>query len=296
MASIGAPPPSYDAVVGSNSSVAGPSAPPLSDDYLNSLPRNGQFPPDRALSPDHSTDNTPAPLQPESHRTSLIKASADHCLEYYVSCSLCGYMHANVWMPRLFQTADPELDVEAHLGGRGNESARSKAERQRRLRCLSGSLCSCWVMLVFVFYFLPIAMIITGISSYDKCTNSVIVLYLIGGGALYALQAVFRTIGSSLTCWRNRGRFRMNRGSSRSAHCIGVMELVFLVLLLANLIVLALGTYYIMKDIGNGGTNECKGDIYRATVFFIVLQYVLYILAGLFSCLTYGCHRCLTSR
>ena len=96
------------------------------------------------LFPDHSTDNTPAPLQPESHRTSLIKASADHCLEYYVSCSLCGYMHANVWMPRLFQTVDPELDVEAHLGGRGNESARSKAERQRRLRCFSGSLCSEW--------------------------------------------------------------------------------------------------------------------------------------------------------
>ena len=139
-------------------------------------------------------------------------------------------------------------------------------------------------------------MIITGIASYGRCTNSLIVLYLIGGGILYALLAVFRIIGSSLTCWRNRGHLRMNRGSSRSAHCIGMMELVFVILLLVNLIVLALGTYYVMRDIRNGGASECKGDFYRATVFFVVLQYLLYILAGLFSCLTYGCHRCLTSR
>ena len=136
---------------------------------------------------------------------------------------------------------------------------------------------------------------IIGIFSYSKCTSSEITLYLIGGGILYAVLLMFRAVSSSLTCCRNRGCLKMSQGSSHSASCICVMELIFLVLLLGNLIVLALGTYYVMRDIKNGGVNECKGSIYGATVFFILLQYLLYLLSALFSCLTYGCHKCLTS-
>ena len=107
-----------------------------------------------------------------------------------------------------------------------------------------------------------------------------------------------------LTCGQNRGKCGAIYRDCLTT-CVGTFEVIFYIVLIANLVVLCLGTYWIFETrppecstsdsvatVGPTVADDCcdKG-IYIASAFYNVFQYVLYGLTVIYMCLTVCCIR-----
>lgn len=120
--------------------------------------------------------------------------------------------------------------------------------------------------------------------------------YLIVGGVFLAIMVCLKMAGCLLTCCRNRNQLSMTKGGDRSALGICAVEMFCVGALVLNIIILGLGAYYIMRDIGSSITLVCPGQgiwvyLYYASVVAVLLQPLLYVCSSLLMLCVYACNR-----
>ncbi len=145
----------------------------------------------------------------------------------------------------------------------------------------------------------------SGVVGIGECPfrGDTIIVYLIGGGILFAMMVLLRILPSILTCLRARN-LCMSRDSPRSTKGICSIEMSFYVLLLLNLLSLFLGTYTIFTepkppsctDFPMEVPNCCDVFVYVSGATFTVSQYILYVFTVLYLFLALGCVRNMKSK
>ena len=106
---------------------------------------------------------------------------------------------------------------------------------------------------------------------------------------------LFRIVPSTLTCCKNRNVCQ-TKNSLRCAGCICVIELLFYTFLVLSLVVLFLGSYWIFPETPpicsiDVPENCCSNYVHVFSVIFNILQYVLFVLAALYTLVTVACVR-----
>lgn len=147
--------------------------------------------------------------------------------------------------------------------------------------------------------------VFTGISGADKCphNNSSIVGYLISGGVVLGLTVLLRSIPSAATIGKNHNWFK-TRESAACTGCICAFEVIFYAVFIINIILLLLGSYWVFSrkpdfkcsENRDDCDNYCSEGVYVGAVIFLILQYMLYIIAPTYMCITISCNRCLQAQ
>ena len=121
--------------------------------------------------------------------------------------------------------------------------------------------------------------------------------YLIVGGVFLTVMVWLKVAGCLLTCCRNRNWLHMTKGGDRSALGICAIEVFCLCALLVNVLLLALGAYYIMKDIKSDIRELCLNQhnwmyLYYASAVAVLLQPALCLCSSILVCCGYACSSC----
>lgn len=129
----------------------------------------------------------------------------------------------------------------------------------------------------------------------EDCPHTLLV-YLLLGGSLVSLLVVARSLPSLMTCFRNRN-YLNTRQSHTFTGCICCFEVLFYLLVIANLVVLVLGTIWIFPDTSvptctaTVAVDCCKTYLYATSAFFNIFQYIICSITLLYVCLVACCVR-----
>ena len=143
---------------------------------------------------------------------------------------------------------------------------------------------------------------LSGIAGVNSCPyrSITIIIYLIAGGCLFIILVFSRTIPSLLTCYKNRNTSNL-RGSKVMTGCICVSEILFFVILVPNLVMLFLGSYWIFdktpKDCnGTVTVNCCETYVFSASAIYNILQYIVYAVSVVYVITSVMCLHCVKGR